>query len=133
MTTATMRYHRPPWWIPIIILAIGIAVIALAIPQVVPSIHPEIKHPEAEQIRQCAANPDNWLSIWINSSDQRFNCLIEMPGGQVADYVLQLVCRLEVYKEVTAFIMTDALKNPISLQRAIQILELKGCKKLWEK
>jgi hypothetical protein len=120
MTTATLHTtKRPPLWLFCVLAA------ALVIPPVVSSTHIlDNPHAEAAQIRQCARDPLNLLQIWLNHSGERLNCLIDLGGGKVGDYVLQ-PCKRGVL-EVTAYIIGAG-----SLREAVEVLIAKGCARVY--
>lgn len=126
MTTRAATYQRNNGG-GVILLALaviaGAFVVALAIPQVINSAHAGL-HSEAEIIRQCAADPANLQQIWLNRSGERLNCVIRLPDGRVADYVLQ-PCKRGVL-EITAYIAGNG-----SLTELVSILASKGCTMVW--
>jgi hypothetical protein len=120
--TQVMNYPHPT---PAPFLVLSIVVLAvLAIPTLVQTVHTSL-HTEADQIRQCAEDPTNLNQVWLNSSGERLNCIIDLSGNKVGDYVIQF-CRRSGWIEVTAYIIGDG-----SLARAISVLRAKGCQQVY--
>jgi hypothetical protein len=127
MTTITAEYkqHRSPTGLIFALLVIAVFV-ALAIPATTRVLHTHV-HEEASMIRQCAEAPENLMQVWLNSSGQRLNCLIDLGGGIVGDLVMQWCKRNGgEWMEITAYIIGDG-----SLIEAIRTMKAKACTKVY--
>jgi hypothetical protein len=124
MTAAALTYRQPgrlKLW-PILLVVVLAA--TLAIPQAVVRTHATL-HSEASYVRQCAAAPENLLQVWLNSSGDRLNCIIDLGSGAVGDLVLQW-CKKSGWNEITAYVIGDG-----SLAEAIRTLRNKACTRVW--
>jgi len=110
------RNHNPPWML--LVLA-GLLLFGLSIPGVIASTHASA-HSEADMIRQCFQD-GHIQQIWLNSSGERLNCLVELPDGRTGNEVIQW-CKRSGWIEVTAYFLGDG-----SLLQAVQVLKAKAC------
>lgn len=120
---ATLHYqrHRFPW---MLVILSGLLLVGLCIPRAVQSAHAAL-HAEYETIRACAADPANLSQVWLNSSGERLNCLVQLPDGTLGNYVLQF-CKNSGWMEITAYLIGDG-----SLKQAISILKAKACQQVY--
>jgi hypothetical protein len=120
MTTLTIERRRttpPPAWLYLLLL------VAITLPVAAASLHASA-HAEADQIRQCYG--DGRLNqVWINSSGERFNCIVNLPDGRVGDRVMQW-CKSSGWVEITAYLIGDG-----TLAEAVRVLKAKMCTKIY--
>jgi len=88
------------------------------------SAHAEI-HTEADKIRECFQDPANIKQIWLNSSGERLNCLVDIGNGKVGDLVLQW-CKRAGWMEITSYVIGDG-----TLTEAIRVLRAKICTQVY--
>lgn len=119
---ATLRYHpvRFPW----LILLAGLMLVGLAIPPATATVHSGL-HEEYDLIRSCAADPANLAQVWLNSSGERLNCLVNLPDGKIGNLVLQW-CKKSGWIEITAYLIGDG-----TLKQAVQVLRAKACQQVY--
>ena len=125
----------------LVILLIGCAFLALlglagpTISQVVNGIKvPAIEwtehatlHAEAAKIIQCL-EPKNIRQVWINSSGERLNCLVDTGDGKIGDAVIQWSCKRAKWIGITAYQVGDG-----ELGQAMDVLLAKACSMVWSK
>src|SRR5512146_1600314 len=90
------RPHHSPF-LPLVLLAVLLAV------AMVTTVHALTAHLEGPEISQCASDPANWLQVWLNSSGDRYNCLVRLGDGRIGDAVRQFSCRRDVWIEVSNY------------------------------
>jgi hypothetical protein len=122
MTTCTLNHNRPNI-MPIMLILFILALITVALPAVTERAHASL-HTEADQIRQCYRN-GSINQIWVNSSGERMNCIVDLPDGRVGDLVTQF-CKRAGWVEVTAYILGDG-----SLAEAVRVMTAKNCTKIY--
>jgi hypothetical protein len=123
MTTLTATYRKNNGNPRLLLLLMGLMLVALTIPAVTTSTHAAL-HTEADMIRQCFRD-GRIQQIWINSSGERLNCLVDLGDGRVGNEVLQF-CRRAGWIEITSYIIGDA-----TLAEAVRVLKAKGCQLIY--
>jgi hypothetical protein len=124
MMTATRNLI--PLALLLIAIAAGLMFVTLTMPAVIPNALPgHAEHDEAAVIRACAKDPANLMQVWINSSGERLNCLVQTPGG-LSNYVVQFSCKRLQWIEITAYLF-----NKPELGDAVRTLTEKGCSRVW--
>lgn len=120
MTTISLSHSRGFNPLPLFLIGIIMLLVSVVIPQVIESQHAAL-HEEASMIRQCFMD-GKINQVWINSSLERLNCLVDLPDGTVGDRVLQWSCKRLAWIEITAYQLGDG-----TLGDAVRILKAKGC------
>ncbi len=118
---AVTNHNRLPAW-PFVIVALVLGA-TLVLPQVTATVHSQL-HDEAAIIRQCYAD-GKINQIWINSSGERFNCLVDMPDGRIGDQVQQW-CKRSGWIIVTSYVIGDG-----TLAEAVRVLKEKACARVY--
>lgn len=120
MSVAYQKHSSPR---PVLLLAL--VLITLAIPVAYQCAHAAL-HDEASTIRACAEDPANLQRVFLNSSGERLNCLVQLPDGRTGDHVIQWSCRQLRWLEITNYVISDG-----SLGEAIRTLLNKGCTQVY--
>lgn len=123
MTTCAIT-HRNHHNGPIFLIVFVIAALVVVAPVIVQAAH-AITHPEGAEISKCAENPGNWIQVWLNSSGQRYNCLVELSDGRIGNAVRQFSCRRDVWIEINNYIIGGG-----TLEETIGVLLAKGCDRI---
>lgn len=92
----------------------------LSVPEVYWTDHSKL-HDEAAEVQQCFEQ-GNIQQVWINSSGERLNCLVQLPDGRTGDAVIQYSCRQAKWLGIVAYVIGDG-----QIKTAMDILKAKAC------
>lgn len=107
----------------LVVCAPVIQAVALNIPEVQWTDHSG-NHPESDEVKQCLAK-GNIEQVWINSSGERLNCLVNTSKG-IGDAVIQWSKRAGCWLGITAYQIGGG-----DLASAEGILKAKSCQQVW--